>query len=243
MATVSKIAGTAIFYLASGNGWREGITIGAGMNGRGAVEIIIAEIALTAGIISQEIFSVLVFMAIFTTATVPVFLKWSTDWLRRRGELQRAHDERTGTVILGADPTARAIAKSMMSASHPVWLIDQNMDHCRQAEAEGLNAILGDALNVENLRDANMGQARRFFALAPNTEVNILSAQIAHNVFSVPEIHVLLTRSENGSLLNLVSEIEAHPIESHELNITSWDEQSFHEELVTYIQNLEPDPA
>ena len=85
VATIGKIVGTAVFYLWSGNGWREGITIGAGMNGRGAVEIIIAEIALQAGIISQEIFSVLVFMAIFTTATVPIFLKWGTEWLRGRG--------------------------------------------------------------------------------------------------------------------------------------------------------------
>jgi len=36
------------------------------------------------GLISQDIFSILVFMAIATTATVPLFLKWGTDWLRRR---------------------------------------------------------------------------------------------------------------------------------------------------------------
>lgn len=237
IATVSKIVGTAVFYIVSGNGWREGITIGTGMNGRGAVEIIIAEIALTAGIISQEIFSVLVFMAIFTTATVPVFLKWSTDWLKQRGELQRSHDERAGTVILGAGSTARAIAKALTSPTHPVWLIDQNMDHCKQAKADGLHSILGDALDAEDLAEANMDQARQFLALLPNTELNILSAQIANNVFSVPEIYVLLTRSENGSLLNLVAEIGAQPIHKDELNITSWDDQSTHSKLIEHIMS------
>ncbi|TVR85344.1 MAG: cation:proton antiporter, partial [Trueperaceae bacterium] len=70
LATVGKVLGTALFYLPSGFGWREGLTVGAGMNGRGAVEIIIAGIGLQAGIIDQSVFSILVFMAIFTTATV-----------------------------------------------------------------------------------------------------------------------------------------------------------------------------
>ncbi len=72
VAMVGKIGGTALFYLPSGYGWREGITVGTGMNGRGAVEIIIAGIGLELGIISAEIFSILVFMAIFTTLTVPL---------------------------------------------------------------------------------------------------------------------------------------------------------------------------
>ena len=83
LAVVGKIVGTALFYLPSKNGWREGITIGTGMNGRGAVEIIIAEIGLGMGIIDKTIFSILVFMAIFTTLTVPVLLSWTTKWLRK----------------------------------------------------------------------------------------------------------------------------------------------------------------
>jgi len=224
VATVGKIVGTAGFYMLSGNGWREGVTIGAGMNGRGAVEIIIAEIALTAGIISQEIFSVLVFMAIFTTATVPVFLKWGTEWLQRRGELNRSSDSRSGTVILGAGPTARTIGKALASSTAPVWLIDNNMDHCQKARDEGLNAIYGDALNEDNLADVQMGEARWFLALTTNTEINMLAAQLARNVFLVPETYVLLTRSEKGSLLNMLSEIGAYPIFNHELDIDEWDD-------------------
>jgi len=225
VATVGKIVGTALFYMMSGNGWREGIVIGAGMNGRGAVEIIIAEIALTAGIINQEIFSVLVFMAIFTTATVPVFLKWGTDWLNRLGQLQRSSDDRYGTVILGAGPTARALAKALQTESHPVWLLDRNMDHCDTAKADGLQAIYGDALNEEDLIDCNLANVRYFLAMTPNTETNILSTQVARNVFEVPEAYVLLTRDEKGSLVNLVAEAGAHPIHAGDLNIEQWDKE------------------
>lgn len=236
VATVGKIVGTAAFYMLSGNGWREGITIGAGMNGRGAVEIIIAEIALTAGIISQEIFSVLVFMAIFTTATVPVFLKWGTDWLQRRGELDRSSDERTGTVIVGAGATARAIAKALKTESHPVWLIDNNMDHCKLAQEEGLDAIYGDALNEENLQDAHLPQAHWFLALTPNTETNILTTQLARNVFEVPEAYSLITRSDNGSLRNLLSEISASPIYSKDLDIEEWDQKLVHNNVLKPVE-------
>lgn len=89
VATVGKIVGTASFYAATGHGWREGIAIGTGMNGRGAVEIVVAQIGLSMGVISQEVFSILVIMAIATTATVPVLLRLSVRWLEDRGELVR----------------------------------------------------------------------------------------------------------------------------------------------------------
>lgn len=236
IATVGKIAGTALFYLFSGNGWREGIVIGAGMNGRGAVEIIIAEIALTAGIITQEIFSVLVFMAIFTTATVPVFLKWGTDWLRKRDELYRPSDQRQGIVILGAGPTARAMAKALMSKSQTVWLIDKNMDHCTKAEADGLNALYGNGLSEEDLQTAHLGEARWFLAITPNTETNILAAQIAQNVFAVPEIFVHLTRDEKGVLRNMLAEIGAQPFHNQDWSIEDWDKHLSSNSAVNLVE-------
>lgn len=46
-----------------------------------------ALVGLELGIISQELFSILVFIAIFTTALVPVTMKWGIEWLDRSGEL------------------------------------------------------------------------------------------------------------------------------------------------------------
>ncbi len=224
VATFGKIIGTTAFYMLSGNGWREGVVIGAGMNGRGAVEIIVAGIALESGIITQEIFSVLVFMAIFTTATVPLMLKWGVDWLDARGELSRAVDERNGVVIVGTGPAARSIAKSL-DPIYPVWLIDNNHDRVIQAKAQGLNAFYGDALNVEHLQKVSMTQARWFLAFTPNTEINILAAQIARYTFNVPEILVLSTRSEDETLHGMMSDIGARCIENDQVNLTAWDQQ------------------
>jgi Kef-type K+ transport system membrane component KefB len=89
VAFVSKIVGTWLFALPTELTSREGFVVGLGMNGRGAVEIVIASIGLAAGVIDTELFSILVFIAVFTTALVPPTMKWGVAWLDRAGELVR----------------------------------------------------------------------------------------------------------------------------------------------------------
>ncbi|MEM7801995.1 MAG: cation:proton antiporter, partial [Chloroflexota bacterium] len=221
VATVGKIVGTALFYLPSGYGWREGITVGAGMNGRGAVEIIIAQVGLGLGIITPEIFSVLVFMAIFTTATVPIFLKWTTEWLERRGELVRSTDERKGVLILGASPTARLLARHL-SDFGPVSLVDINQYNCEMAKAEGLNAIQGDGLDEDILQDANAETMRTFIALTSNPEVNVLAGNLARDVFGISDVRVLLTHA--NTVLRRSAERQGFtPIDAVWEDILEWD--------------------
>ena len=68
----------------SGLSRREAIAVGAAMNARGAVEIIIADIALRAGLFSQPdptpdvvryLFSAVVIMAIVTTLMSPLMMR------------------------------------------------------------------------------------------------------------------------------------------------------------------------
>lgn len=89
VAFLGKIIGTWLFAIPTALTSREGFVIGLGMNGRGAVEIIIASIGLTAGVIDQGLFSILVFIAIFTTALVPPTMQWGVKWLESKGELVR----------------------------------------------------------------------------------------------------------------------------------------------------------
>ncbi|MEM8861901.1 MAG: cation:proton antiporter, partial [Chloroflexota bacterium] len=237
VATLGKIVGTAVFYLPSGNGWREGVTVGAGMNGRGAVEIIIAQIGLELGIISPEIFSVLVFMAIFTTATVPIFLKWTTEWLDRRGELVRSTEDRRGVLILGAAPTARLLAHHLAERG-PVVLIDSNQHNCETAMEEGLHAIQGDALDEDILQDADAETMRTFLALTPNPEVNVLAANLARDVFAIPDVKVLLSHANN--LLRRSAERQGFtPIDSLWEDIIAWDKWIEHGEVVSINVTIE----
>src|SRR5690606_13350785 len=152
-------------------------------------EIIVAGSALEMGLISQDSFSILVFMAIFTTAAVPLFLKWGTDWLRRRGELVRRDEERRGVIIVGASPLARLLAHRL-AASRPVWPLDANADRCAQARAEGLTAVAGNALQENVLSEAHAAEADTLIALTPNVEVNMLVAQLGRDVFLIPNLYL-----------------------------------------------------
>lgn len=201
LATVGKIVGTALFYLPSGNGWREGLVLGSGMNGRGAVEIIVAEIALVQGLIDQDVFSILVFMALFTTATVPVLLTLGVKWLRSTGDLVRAGG-REGALIVGAGSIARSLA-STLGQSTEVTLIDTNREHQIAGDMEGLTVLPGSGLDEVTLESAGIDKRDVVIAATPNAEVNVLVAQMATEM-GVPNVSVLLRDSDSQTFRSLL---------------------------------------
>lgn len=74
VAFLSKGGGCMLAARSVGATWRESATIGALMNARGMMELILVNIALEKGLISKEMFTMLVLMAIVTTlAAYPLF--------------------------------------------------------------------------------------------------------------------------------------------------------------------------
>lgn len=219
LATLGKIIGTALFYMPSGFGWREGLVVGAGMNGRGAVEIIVAELALAQGLIDRDVFSILVFMALFTTATVPVLLTMGVKWLRRRGELVKAGN-RTGTLIVGAGSVARALGK-ILDEANPVTHIDTSRAHLMAGRAEGLKIVAGSGLDEVVLEEAGLETALRLVAATPNAEVNVLTAQLAVTA-GVPEVTVLLRDSDARTFSTQLSDGGIEVIRAPE-DLTGWE--------------------
>ncbi|MFD2517344.1 cation:proton antiporter [Salinimicrobium flavum] len=220
VAMVGKIVGTAVFYLPSGFGWREGITVGTGMNGRGAVEIIIAGIGLEMGIISAEIFSILVFMAIFTTLSVPLLLTWTTNWLRKRGEL--IHQEsRTGILILGANPLGLYLGKHLRDQDE-VTFVDSNRDLVEEAKRQGFESFYGNILKEETLETAKAYEKGTFIALTGNNEINLLAAQLAHDAFFIPQNIVLFAPQEGGAGVELLDKIKASSMFASKTELAPW---------------------
>jgi len=78
IATVSKVAGAYIGarWFGKSDHWTA-LSFGAGLNARGAIQIIIATIGLSFGVISQEIFSLIIIMAVVTSVMAPVMLRWT----------------------------------------------------------------------------------------------------------------------------------------------------------------------
>lgn len=219
LATLGKVIGTALFYLPSGNGWREGLVVGAGMNGRGAVEIIVAEIALAQGLIDRDVFSILVFMALFTTATVPILLTTGVRWLRRRGELVRAGD-RKQALIIGAGVIARRLA-AVLQPAMPVKLLDTNRANLIAGEREGLLVHPGNGLDEIALESAGASETLTLIAATPNAEVNVLTAQLAAD-FGIPHISVMLRDSDTRTFGSRLSEADTAVMRTPE-DIAEWE--------------------
>ena len=78
VATVGKVVGAyAGARLLSGQDHWSALAYGSGLNARGAVEIIIATIGLSLGILSQTMFSMIVIMAVVTSLMAPIALRFT----------------------------------------------------------------------------------------------------------------------------------------------------------------------
>lgn len=67
IAIAGKLVGAALTAKLVGLGWRDSLTIGVFMNTRGLMELIILNIGYDLGVLSTEIFSMMVLMALVTT--------------------------------------------------------------------------------------------------------------------------------------------------------------------------------
>ncbi|WP_420389501.1 cation:proton antiporter [Marinobacter sp.] len=82
VAFLGKLLGAGIPARLAGLSNREAATVGIGLSGRGAVELIIASIALEAGLLDQpdtivsNLFSAIVIVAVITTLVTPIVLRW-----------------------------------------------------------------------------------------------------------------------------------------------------------------------
>lgn len=68
VAVLGKWGGSAVAARACGQGWRNALSLGALMNCRGLTELVILNIGLELGVIGRDLFTMLVLMALLTTA-------------------------------------------------------------------------------------------------------------------------------------------------------------------------------
>ena len=96
VAFLTKLLGAGLPAYLMGHSRRDALAVGVGMSARGAVELIIAKIAMRAGLFSQPdppppqvaaLYSAIVIMAMLTTMVTPSALKWT---FARRGPRWRS---------------------------------------------------------------------------------------------------------------------------------------------------------
>lgn len=83
-AIVGKVLGAAVAARSASLGWREAFAVGALMNARGLMELIVTKVGLDAGVIDRTLFTMLMVMAIVTTLmTAPMLAPYGRS--RRHG--------------------------------------------------------------------------------------------------------------------------------------------------------------
>ncbi|WP_283193730.1 cation:proton antiporter [Rhizobium sp. AN80A] len=86
IASLGKFGGAFAAAKASGLSNPEALALGCGMNARGSTEVIVATIGLSVGVLNEELFSVIVAMAVITTMAMPPTLRWALARLPLREE-------------------------------------------------------------------------------------------------------------------------------------------------------------
>ena len=89
IATIGKTGGAFAGGYFGGLSARESIALATGMNARGSTEVIVASIGLSMGALSQNLFTMIVAMAVVTTMAMPPTLRWALQRLPLRREEQR----------------------------------------------------------------------------------------------------------------------------------------------------------
>ena len=84
IASIGKFLGAFIGGTIGGLSRAESLALGCGMNARGSTEVIVATLGLSTGLLSQNLFTLIVAMAIVTTTAMPTMLRWSLKRLPMR---------------------------------------------------------------------------------------------------------------------------------------------------------------
>jgi Kef-type K+ transport system membrane component KefB/mannitol/fructose-specific phosphotransferase system IIA component (Ntr-type) len=107
IASGAKIIGCTLGSRAGGLRWRPAAAVGFGLNARGAMEIILALLALEAGLLKEQLFVALVVMALLTSLISGPTMKW----------MLRGVDEETLTVLLTRGAWVRRLAATTATAA------------------------------------------------------------------------------------------------------------------------------
>jgi Kef-type K+ transport system membrane component KefB/nucleotide-binding universal stress UspA family protein len=118
IASLGKFGGAFLGGSLGGLSRKESFALASGMNARGSTEVIIATIGLSMGVLSQNLFSMIVTMAILTTMAMPPMLRAALKRLPlgkdEKARLEREEIEEKGFVanlerlLLAVDESANA---------------------------------------------------------------------------------------------------------------------------------------
>ncbi|WP_247195556.1 cation:proton antiporter [Streptomyces sp. GESEQ-35] len=105
VAILGKFVGAYVGAKMSGLGRWEALALGAGMNCRGVIEIVVAMVGLQLGVLGAETYTIIILVAIVTSLMAPPILRFATARIDENAEAEMARAD-TMTRDLASQPPA-----------------------------------------------------------------------------------------------------------------------------------------
>jgi NhaP-type Na+/H+ or K+/H+ antiporter/Trk K+ transport system NAD-binding subunit len=142
-----------------------------------------------AGYAGAEALSGLVFMVIIGTVVTQSI---TTPWVARLLGVQPML-----TLIVGADPLGRELARHLGTQGVEVALIDRDPDNAALARESELTVFQGDATQESVLRKAGIERAQALVATTSSDKTNLLVCQIARSQFGITDLVARVNTESN----------------------------------------------
>lgn len=181
------------------------LTVAAGLAQVGEFSFILAQTGLGLGLISQDIYSVLIICALASIALNPFLMKAVPGALSRtkripalwrllneRAERHSAHRQaeslhlaqalsegRPTALIAGYGPTGQAAAEAVSAYGFEPVILEMNLDTVTRLEQQGLPAVYGDITREDILKAAGAERASLFLITIPSAAAAAEAAMAA----------------------------------------------------------------
>lgn len=219
VAIVGKFAGSAFAARFVGQNWHDSLLIGALMNTRGLIELVVLNIGYDLGILSPEIFTMLLLMALFTTfITGPahdLINRFVPDKKRKLALENEAEEEKYKILIsFGSPDNGKAMLRmansfaepsentTTITALHLSPSNEINQTNIQEYELESLQPVIQEAhklkLTINAVFKPSNDIYRELVQTANNGQFDIVFVGIGKSLFE---------GSQLGRILGLITKI------------------------------------
>lgn len=139
IACLGKFVGCYLGSWVGGLSHWERLAMGSGMNARGAMEIIVATVGLGLGVLTPEMYSIIVMVAIVTSLMAPPLLRWTLSHV----EIGADEARRLEREAMAATSFARSIRKVLLVArgDDQARIVSRLLAHVNRVQSVELTAV------------------------------------------------------------------------------------------------------
>ena len=208
IASIGKFGGAFIGAELGGLTKREGFALACGMNARGSTEVIIATVGLSMGALTQNLFTMIVTMAVVTTLAMPPTLRWALSRIPlskdEKQRLEREEAESQGflanleRLLLAVDESTNGTFATrlagIVAATHEM---PTTVMHITDADIDDKKRVKQEAVKAKDAASIVQEVAERAEATKTLEEQSLLSLEVS-TLVGKPSAEIVAEEAEKG---------------------------------------------